>query len=238
VSQADPEVPLLGIVGGMGPLASSEFLRTIYRLHLAEPEQNSLRCLLLSDPSFPDRNAAIQEGRIPLLAERLTKSVDDLLGIGATRVVIPCITVHCALPLVPEPTRRRVISLLDLIVDELISLGPGPFLLLSTSGTRAARIFENHERWSLVSDRVTFLDEQDQERLHAWIYRLKAGEPGEACLEWVLTLPDRYGVKGLIFGCTELHLLQVGFGTDGSARVIDPLWIVARDLLSLLAAST
>jgi aspartate racemase len=231
--------PVLGIVGGMGPLASSEFLRTLYRLHLAEPEQGSPRCILDSDPTFPDRTEMIREGRVDLLAERLGQTVRNLLAAGASRVVIACVTVHCALPLVPEPERRRVVSLLDLVIDELLAAGSAPFLLLATSGTRAARIFESHERWGEVADRVAFLNEQDQERLHSWVYRLKAGDPGEACRDWLASLPGRYGAAGLVFGCTELHLLRAGFeGSEGGPRILDPLWTAARDLPALLQAET
>ena len=46
---------LLGVLGGMGPLASAELVHTIYRLNVAEPEQGSPALLLRSDPSIPDR---------------------------------------------------------------------------------------------------------------------------------------------------------------------------------------
>ena len=234
----EPSSPILGIVGGMGPLASSEFLRTIYKLHLAEPEQGSPRCLLDSDPTFPDRTTMIREGKVEQLAKRLEETVENLAMAGAARIVIACVTVHCALPLVREPLRRRVISLLDLVIDELLAAPPGPFLLLATSGTRAARIFESHQRWNEVADRVVFPDEQDQERLHGWLYELKAGDPGDACRTWLATLPGRYGAAGLIFGCTELHLLRSAFADAASApRIIDPLWTAARDLPKLLQRS-
>lgn len=229
--------PILGIVGGMGPLASAEFLRTIYRLHLGEPEQGSPACILDSDPTFPDRTMAIREGRTEVLAERLERSVADLVALGASRVVIACVTVHCVLASLPEPLRRKVASLIDLTVDEILVSGEGPFLLLATSGTRAARIFESHERWPSVAERVLALDEPDQERLHEWIYRLKTGEPGEPCLDWIGSLRERYGAAGLVFGCTELHLLHACIAARGDAGcgiIVDPLWAAARDLPKLL----
>jgi aspartate racemase len=229
---------ILGIVGGMGPLASAELLRTIYRLHTAVPEQASPTCILHSDPAFPDRTAAIREGRTEVLAERLSRVVADLVARGASRVVIACVTVHCVLASLPAPLRQRVISLIDLTVGELLSAGTGPFLLLATSGTRAARIFERHELWGAVAERVRPLEERDQEELHAWIYRLKVGEPGEPCLDWLVSLRRRYGAAGLVFGCTELHLLREPIAARGGesccGRIVDPLWIVARDLPKLL----
>ncbi|HEY0783486.1 MAG TPA: aspartate/glutamate racemase family protein, partial [Thermoanaerobaculia bacterium] len=64
--------PKLGILGGMGPLASAEFVHTLYRLHLNGPEQGAPACVLLSDPSFPDRTEAILRGESEDLTARLT----------------------------------------------------------------------------------------------------------------------------------------------------------------------
>ena len=49
---------LLGIVGGLGPLASAEFLKTLYEENPFEVEQEGPACLLLSDPNVPDDNRA------------------------------------------------------------------------------------------------------------------------------------------------------------------------------------
>ena len=53
---------LLGILGGMGPLASAEFLKTIYEYGTRDLEQRSPACILYSDPTFPDRTQTIVNG--------------------------------------------------------------------------------------------------------------------------------------------------------------------------------
>src|SRR5260221_377430 len=105
---------MLGILGGMGPLASAEFLKTIYRLNLSGSEQEAPSCVLLSAPSFPDRTAAILNGSTAILVTRLTQALEELASLGAERIVIACVTIHHLLPDVPERLRRRVVSLLDL----------------------------------------------------------------------------------------------------------------------------
>lgn len=220
---------VLGILGGMGPLASAEFLWTLYRWNLATPEQTMPRTVLLSDPSFPDRTEAILAGRTDVLVAPLESALRRLLDLGAERIVIACVTIHHALPLVPEDLRRRVISLIDLVVDE-IEASPRLLLLLTTTGTEKARIFESHPRWPSVAGYVVRPDAEDQQRLHDWIYRVKAGESGEGSSGWLRDLPDRYGVHGMIFGCTELHLLLRHLPTDEveSGRILDPLLVAAR----------
>lgn len=226
----------------MGPLASAEFLHTFYRLNITEPEQEAPRCLLLSDPSIPDRTAAILAGDARELVERIDEALKKLLDAGADRILIACVTAHAVLREIPEPRRSRVIPLLDLVIEEIAATGR-PHLLLATNGTRRARIFENHPRWGEAASLVRWTDDGDQQRLHDTVYRFKHAEPDEETLDWIATLPAKYGVDGLIFGCTELHLLQRLLAKREAAarevpRVVDLLWIAARDVRKLLMAST
>lgn len=222
--------PLLGIVGGLGPLASAELLATIYRLDPPEREQDAPRCVLLSDPSFPDRTEAILRGETGELARRLGAAVGALLDQGADRVVIACVTIHRVLPELPESLRRRVVSLIDLVVEELRS-DPRERLLLATTGSREGGVFTSHPRWGEAAAGVRHPEPADQEALHRWLYRLKRGEAPEAAIPFVEELEARYGVGGLVFGCTELHLLQRPLAERGEAtagRIVDPLMTVAR----------
>ena len=232
---------MIGILGGMGPLASAEFLKTIYRLNCSGSEQEAPACVLLSDPSFPDRTGAILSGSTEVLAEKLVRSLEELSSRGAERIVIACVTVHHVLPLVPEHLRRKVVSLLDLIVDEIVGKRR-PHLLLATTGTRVARIFERHEGWASIAPWVRPLAEPDQAEMHAWIYRLKETESAERCLAWLETLLPRYGIEDLIFGCTELHLLQESLSRGGgriqTSRVVDPLLSVARSFRNLASTAS
>lgn len=229
---------LLGVLGGMGPLASVEFVSTIYRLNMIEPEQRAPALILHSDPSIPDRTTAILAGDTREVRARLTATLESLVASGAQRIVIACVTAHEMLPEIPEPLRSRVVSLLDLTIDEL-QAASGPYLLLSSLGTRRARIFERHPRWKGVAGRVIFLDDEDQHQLHQAIYRFKRYEPVEPLVPWLESLPARYGIEGLIFGCSELHLFQRPLAHrrgPGALRIIDPLFTAARNLSQLLGA--
>jgi aspartate racemase len=228
----------LGILGGMGPLASAEFLSTLYQLNITDPEQDSPSCILLSDPTIPDRTQAILNGGIEALAARLSRALQDLASLGADRIVIACVTAHHhVLPHVPEPLRLKVVSLIDLVIDEVLSF-PQPYLLLTTTGTRTARIFEQHGRWREIEPWVIRPDEKEQRELHEQLYLLKKGEPGEGLATWIDGLASRHAGEGIIFGCTELHLLHRPLARSHarvlSKRIVDPLLIAARNLRSLL----
>lgn len=227
---------LLGILGGMGPLASTELVSTIYRLNMIEPEQRAPALVLHSDPSIPDRTTAILAGDTRELLAQLTAALESLVASGAQRIIIACVTAHQVLPEIPEPLRARVVSLLDLVINEIHATS-GPYVLLTSVGTRRACIFERHQRWSEVADRVCTLNSEDQHQLHEAIYRLKQYEPVEPLIPWLESLPARYGAEGLIFGCSELHLFQRPLAHrhgHETLRIIDPLFTAARNLSQLL----
>jgi aspartate racemase len=232
----------LGILGGLGPLASAEFVSTLYRLNPAAVEQEAPACILLSEPDFPDRTAAILRGDTAALASRLTRALERLVDLGAGRLLIACVTVHQALPEVPAPLRSKVISLLDLAIEEMLR-EPRPRLLLASSGTRAARLFEGHPRWSEAASWIVFPAAVEQAELHAWLYRLKADGTGagDGCLRWLESLAAWHGADGCVFGCTELHLLHRVREQQGAALLdgwaVDPLLAAARDLRRLTAAA-
>ncbi len=221
----------------MGPLASAELVRTIYRLHVREPEQLAPGLVLYSDPSIPDRTEALAAGAADELAGRLATAVEGVLAAGARRAVIACLTIHAVLPRLAPRLRRAVISLVDLALDAVIA-DPRPRLLLATDGTRASGVFEAHPRWGEASGSLVLPDRGDQRALHRRLYRLKAQASAERFAEWLGALAAAHGVEGFLFGCTELHLLQPVLErrrTGWAAGVVDPLRLVAERLPELLA---
>jgi aspartate racemase len=84
----------LGILGGMGPLASAEFVKTLYEFNLVEKEQSAPPCILYSDPSIPDRTEAILRGETNSVIQRIQTGLENLSNQGATHFVIACISSH------------------------------------------------------------------------------------------------------------------------------------------------
>ncbi|MFF0436258.1 aspartate/glutamate racemase family protein [Streptomyces sp. NPDC004327] len=226
-----PSGGVLGVLGGMGPLSSAEFLRTVYASRWAGPEQTRPRVLLDSDPAFPDRTEAIRLGRVREMTERLEARLRDLLAQGADQVVVICFTAHHFLRLIDPALRERVVSLVDLTVAELAA-SPGRFLLLSTEGSRLAGVFERAPGWDEVAHRVVRPDPEDQALVHRLIYRMKHEGPlPDEVLPPVDRLLRRYACSGTVLGCTEFHLvsreLTARYGPD---RTVDALRTLALGL--------
>jgi hypothetical protein len=154
----------IGILGGMGPLASAEFLGTLYRSSITDREQDAPVCVMLSDPTFPDRTEQILRGDTGELAERLAAALAELTMMGADAIVITCVTVHHVLDQIPPDLRSRVVSLIDLLADEMVAV-PCRRLLLTTTGTRVARVFERHRNWQKIALSIELPSDEDQETL-------------------------------------------------------------------------
>jgi aspartate racemase len=217
----------------MGPLASAEFVRTLYECNLADREQEMPRCVLYSDPTIPDRTEAIRQGAPGPVVDRLEHALSELALLGADRIVVPCVTAHHFLPEVRPDLRALVVSLVDLALEGVASAAV-PHLLFCTDGTRQAGIFQSSPRWADAEPFVVLPDEGDQHDVHELLYRVKQGDIGEDRVADVDRLLDKYAVDGLIAGCTEMHLLTKRLAARGGYHIADPLLTVAQDLQAVL----
>ena len=235
-SGGDAPEGVLGVLGGMGTLASAAFLRTLYEENPTATEQDAPRCILHSDPGFPDRSQAILSGDPAGIPERLARHLELLQHAGATRIVMGCVTLHHFLPQVPEALRRPVISLVDLIVDAVARAGEA-HLMICTLGTRRSRIFERHPRWSEIETLMRFPSQDEQKAVHEMLYRAKAKPVGESDLMLLDELRTRYDVDTLIAGCTEMHLVHGVLRRrpePAPYEIEDPLFRIAQDLPAFL----
>jgi aspartate racemase len=231
-SERQPEI--LGIVGGMGPLASAEFVKTIYEDNLCGREQDAPHVLLSSDPTFPDRTDSFLAGESQLLLERLTAALEYLSQGGASRFVICCMTIHYLLPGVPLALRTRVLSLLDVIFAALARQQQQRHLLICSNGTRRLELFQSHSQWERCAPYIVLPDETDQDRIHReLIYPIKKNPDLRQSMPLLETLLKRYEVDSFIAGCSEIHLLAKHCLANGDSErayaSVDPLAIIARE---------
>lgn len=228
---------MLGVLGGMGPLASAEFLKTIYEYNiLGQREQQSPKVIVYSDPTFPDRTEALLRGDDEILLANLTEALYQLCELNVAKIVICCITSHYLLPKLPFELRDRVISLVDIIFKNILERQQKHILICST-GTRKLEIFQNHILWEFAQNYIVLPDESDQDLIHQMIYYLKIKGEFQKCLSILEDLQSKYNVQNLIAGCTEIHLLnkylELVSGKQRANVFLDPLTIIAQELWSI-----
>lgn len=227
----------LGIVGGMGVMASAEFTRTIYEYNTCEVEQEAPGVILLSDPTFPDRTRAFLSGAHAPLAAALERSLWRLSELGADRFLLACVTLHFTVPLLPARLRAGIISLVEVALAEVARTGRRQ-LLFCSNGARAARVFQNHPLWAEAGRHVVWPDEQDQELVHSLLYRYKVESESQPFMPHLDGLLSKYGVDSFVAGCSELHLLTKHLmRRRPDLPFIDPLHVIAGNLSAFLEAS-
>ena len=80
----------IGVIGGMGPLASQLFYKMITEHTAAECDQDHVPLLILSDVTMPDRTGAILDGKYDAPYNRLMEDAKFLEEYGCTAVVVTC----------------------------------------------------------------------------------------------------------------------------------------------------
>ena len=83
----------LGVLGGMGPLATVDFLQKLIEETPATRDQDHIPLIAYSVPQIPERPAAIAgHGESPL--PHMLDGMRTLRNAGATMIAIACNTAH------------------------------------------------------------------------------------------------------------------------------------------------
>jgi len=214
---------VIGILGGMGPLATLEFYRRLILLTPASRDQDHFRILIDNNPQIPNRTAAIlHDGEDPL--PFLRESARGLEKAGADFIAVPCNSAHYYLEGVREAVRIPVLNMIEETVSALEERVVG---LLATDGVRHSGLY--HRACEAKGIDLLEPTPEDQATIMKTIYGIKEGRKKppdyfEQIKDVVNQLKSR-GAGAVIVGCTELSLIP---NEDLSIPVYDALGILAQ----------
>ncbi len=233
--------PSLGVVGGLGPLASAAFLRSLYLLNAdVEKEQAWGHVVVDSFCGYPRRTPYNLQTMYSEFASLLEMAIQRLLGCGCDKVVVCCCSLHHVVPALPDDVRQRLILLPDRALQQ-VSRATGRFALLCAEGCRAMQVYENSPSWEPVSGRVMVIPDRMQRAVQRAIESIKLGGSVRDAWMPVAESVKTLGVDGVILGCTELHLISE-YDRCGSLQtglqMIDPLEIAAKSWPQSFATET
>lgn len=217
----------LGIIGGMGPLATVNLFEKIVLLTDANSDQEHLHILVDNNTNIPDRTNYIltKTGENPTL--ELTKSALNLQSIGADFLVMPCNTAHNFYDKIVEAIDIPFLNMIDetgkYIINnykETKNVG-----LLGTNGTINAKVYHNiFDKYGL---NIVTPSEENQKYIMELIYNIKEGirqKDLKGYYKAVEEIKDQ-GVDLFILGCTELSVAKDIYDMDGN--YVDPLNVIA-----------
>jgi len=196
----------IGILGGMGPLATADLFRKIVTMTKAGCDNDHIRIYIDDNASIPDRTAAILSGGqdpTPIMADSLKK----LEACGADCIIMPCNTAHYFLPRLQAMTQVPFLSMLEATAKTCAAAFPGKTAaILATKGTLATGLYEEALKAQGVRYLVPNAEEQDalMRVIYDGVKADAAPEAYRADMEGVMETLAARGADYFILGCTEL----------------------------------
>jgi aspartate racemase len=196
----------LGVLGGMGPAASAEFITRLIQQTPATKDQEHIPFVLWNEPRVPDRSSSIRNGDDRPLPY-LLQGMQVLKAVGCTTIVIPCNTAHFWYDELVK-FKIPILHIVDSVADALRDINvTGTIGVMGTHATVELGLYQymlNKSGW----DCITPTKEEMNNLVQPAIDLIKSGSIEEAhpmLMTVVKSLIDR-GAKAVVLGCTEIPL--------------------------------
>ena len=201
------EDKVLGVIGGMGPDATIDFMARVLRHTPARRDQDHVRMLVDHNPRIPSRQLAMKgEGEDP--GSTLAECAARLETAGADFIVMPCNTAHAWEADIRAAIDIPFVSIIDESVSRALQVGEGqPIGLMTTPGCMAAGLYQG----ALSNHELMLQEPGEQDETMMLIDRIKAGDQSEAVASALSALGEKMvsrGAGSLIAACTELPLVM------------------------------
>lgn len=232
----------VGVVGGVGPAATADFVAKIVRNTAAGRDQEHVKLVVEQNPQIPDRTEhLIGDGADPTIA--LYSTCKKLEAADADIIAIPCNTAHAFVDRIQPYLSIPVVNMLDATVEHIRRHHPGRRRvgLLATSGTVRSGVY--HDAATKADLELLVPDDEHQALVMSAIYGPKGAKAGftqgecVAELRRALASLARRGAEVIVLGCTELPLLvqeDDAYAVEGrTVVVLDPTEILARKCVGL-----
>lgn len=235
---------MIGIVGGIGPLAGVDLYKKIVENTEALVDQDHLPVLLASLPGeISDRTTFLLGGADENPAQGLAKVIRMLEQAGARQIAIACNTAHATpifqpllLMLESSGFSAEIINLIDVTIEEIMTHPGKPRRIgvLATSGTYQTRIYQDALEHAGLEP-VMLPYERNASLVHEAIYQIKiwgqsVGLPIRTQLNTAARELRSLGAEAVILGCTELGMIE-NLLDLADLQVFNPNTIMARALI-------
>ena len=220
----------LGVIGGMGPLATVSFYERVVLNTAAKCDNEHIDMVVLSHSSMPDRTKCIIENKGGEFLEVIKKDFKILENIGVDAVAIPCNTSHYFFDEFKKFTGLRIINMIEETILEVKKRGIEKIAVFGTLGTLNSKVYEKYanQHGLLVKE----VSPEDKQAVMDIIYDIKETN----CLDGrrFVDILSRYcddETVGII-ACTELSLLDIPLDIN----TIDALNVLVKRSIELSGA--
>lgn len=224
---------MLGIIGGMGPMASAVFYDMISSKTDASCDQENLNLILLSHAGMPDRTRAIlskDEAQIEEVRSKLLADAIFLQNAGCTAIAVTCNTAHYFVNMIEDELDIPFIHLIRETAEAVASeFGAKKVAVLATDGTIETRLYQDE-----LSKRgvIAFTPKAEVQTLvmHEIYECIKSGKPAdEEIWQKIEEYVKAEGCEAAVLACTELSVVRKELSLG--SFYFDPMDIMAERCL-------
>lgn len=224
---------MLGIIGGMGPMASALFYDMISSKTDASCDQENLDLILLSHAGMPDRTGAIlskDEVQIEAVRSKLLADAMFLQNSGCTAIAVTCNTAHYFVNMIEDELDIPFIHLIRETAEAVASeFGARKVAVLATDGTIETKLYQDE-----LSKRgvIAFTPKAEVQALvmHEIYDCIKSGKPAdEEIWQKIEEYVKAEGCEAAVLACTELSVVRKELSLG--SFYFDPMDIMAERCL-------
>jgi aspartate racemase len=218
----------LGILGGMGPAASAEYVKRLVEQTPAGCDQEHIPFVLWNEPRIPDRSTSLRNGDdrpLPFLLQ----GIQVLKAVGCNRIVIPCNTAHFWYDELIK-LRVPIVHIVDSVADSLrdVDVNNGTIGIMGTQATIELGLYQNRlTDWDCIIPTQEEMDNIVQPAIDL----IKSGNMSKAYDMFMIVIDSLIarGAQAVVLGCTEIPLAVTQNRRDGIPLInsIDSLVKVA-----------
>lgn len=221
----------IGIIGGLGPLATAKFMKLIEQ----ELEKQNLNAeiITINDPTTPDRTEYILDNNKPNPINKILKMVEKLNKAKVDVIVMPCNTASYFYKEIQENTNIHFINIVSETVKELKKNKIKKIALLATYGTVKSKIYENllckENIKCIIPDKIGM-------KITADVIYKKVKQNENIKLNNFYKLINELkeeGAEKIIFGCTELSALKQ-IENINEDYIIDAMEVLAKNTIKYI----
>lgn len=216
----------LGVIGGLGPIATAHFMELVTQMTAAETDQEHIAMIIYSCPSIPDRTEFILHPTKPSPLPALISIGQRLEEQGAAQLAIPCMTAHYFYDELVATLNIPVINAIRETVSQLKRSGVTSAGIMATDGTIYAQLFQRELNRQGVEAIIPSSDGQSNV-MHLIYQNVKINRPVEMERFFRVERELREnGAQAIILGCTELSLIRRDY--DIGHGYIDAMEVLAQ----------
>lgn len=198
----------LGVIGGLGPMATAYFFQLVTQMSSAETDQEHIETIIYSKPAIPDRTKYILNRNEKNPVGDIIEVGNVLKASGAEVIAIPCITAHFFHSEIEDAIGLPIIHGIEETALYLKERNMTKIGIMATDGTIQSELFQkaflSHGLQSVLPD------EENQKKVMSIIYdNVKAGKAVDMDnFRAISTYLFGQGAEVIILACTELSIVK------------------------------